>query len=71
MKIEREDFETDNSFEIRKTFIEKFMSGKKKTKENMTTALVYSNILRNIVLLGCSYEDSVEAEINKINEGKK
>ena len=70
MRIERERFESEKSFKIRKDFIEKFMIGKKKTQKNKTKALVYSNILRNIVLLGCKYEEDVEREVKKINNNK-
>ena len=70
MRIERERFESEKSFKIRKDFIEKFMIGKRNTEGNKTTALVYSNILRNMVLLGCKYEEKVEREVKKINNNK-
>lgn len=68
MKIEREEYETNESYDLRKGFVKKFFKIYKKNNKNKVEVVVFSKIYRNIVLLGCRYEKKVENKIDKINK---
>ena len=66
--MEREEYETNESFKIRSDFAKKFWKHYKTTANNKVEAVIYSKIFRNMALLNCRYETLVEKKVAKIQQ---